>query len=331
MVVFRSLVRIPARIRSTGRWRGGRTVPTRELVERAMPDRDPERIEARVGISSRRWAAPETTIAQMGAAALSEALERADLPPEALGRIVLTCSTGGDLLIPCAAVDVAHRLGLRDHALDTFDLANSCNGFISALDLTARSASSTVTAILAVEQFSRFVREEEPRCFVIFGDAAVAAILDGDAGDGGIAATSFRTVTSPDRRIDVPHPARTHERAFIDFRDLDSDFLTGQALDAMGRAMQDALARAEITLPEVDWVLTHQPNAEMVERFRSHFDVAKERMVPITSDNGSIGSAAVPMSLDALHRSGRLASGQHVLMASVGSGTVAGAVVYRVP
>lgn len=297
-----------------------------------MPERDSARLQARIGIHERRWAEPETTIAEMAASALTDALERAGLDATVLRRIIVTCSTGGDLLIPCAAIDVAHRVGLREHPVDTFDLANSCGGFISAMDLASRAVATGdgPVAVIAVEQFSRFIRPEEPRCYVIFGDAAIATIVGPAETDEAFAGCGFSAVTSPDRRIDVFHPARTGKPEFIDFRDLDSEFLTNQALGALTGAVGTALERAQISIDDLSWVLPHQPNGEMLGRFADRLGIARDRLVPILEDHGSIGVAAVPVSLHTLLTSGRVAAGDHILLASVGSGTVAGALVYRV-
>lgn len=327
---------IPARILGLGEWTGGRVVPSRELLETAMPDRDPDRMAQRIGIRERRWAEPGTAVSEMAAEALAAALADAGLEPHDLTRILVTCSTGGDLLIPGAAVDVAHRLGIGDARVDAFDLANSCAGYMSGFELAARAVATGdgPLAVVAVEQFSRFIREAEPRCYVIFGDAAVATVLGPSEptepnDDAALVGWGFKILSAPGERIEVRHGGRTGQREFIDFGTLSSDTLTEQALASLEVAVADALARAGLTMAEVDWVLPHQPNGEMLARFAARLGTDTDKMFPIVDRYGSVGVAAVPLSLHALHRSGRARPGQHVLMASVGSGTVAGALVYR--
>lgn len=319
------------RIMGTGRWTGGREVLSTDLLAEAMPDRDPERMAARIGIVSRRWADPDTTIADMGAEALRAALSDAGLPASDLHRVIVTCSTGGDLLIPGAAIDVAHQLGIGDRSLDAFDLSNSCAGFMSAFNMASRCVvtGDGPSAIIAVEQFSRFIRREEPRCYVIFGDAAVATVIGPSPGPAALLGAGFKILSAPGERIEVRHGGRTGQREFIDFGSLSSDVLTEQALASLQAAVQVALQQAGLRVQDLDWVLPHQPNGEMLARFAARLGVSEERMVPIVDRAGSVGVAAVPLSLDELRRSGRLEPGQHVLMASVGSGTVAGALVFR--
>ncbi len=322
---------VRASIAGTGRWEGGRKVTSREVLATAMPDRDPQRMADRLGIEHRYWAPDEVSVAEMGADAVRAALADASLPATSLSRIIVACSTGGDLLIPGASVDVADRLGLGQAAIDTFDVANSCAGFMSGFDMAARAVATRAgpIAIVAVEQFSRFIRPDEPRCYVIFGDAAVATVLAPSPGDEALVGWGFKIVAAPGERIEVAHGGRTGRREFIDFADLSSDALTEQALGALTDAVQTAVARADLELGRIDWVLPHQPNGEMLGHFARRLGVESARMVPIVNDFGSVGVAAVPLSLDRLRRSGRLRPGQHVLMASVGSGTVAGALVYR--
>ena len=322
---------LAVKILGTGRWAGGRRVTSPEVLATAMPDRDPNRMAARLGIEHRIWAEDGTTLAQMGADALRHALEDAGLPASVLSRIIVACSTGGDLLIPNAAIDIAEQVGLGHGQIDTFDVANSCAGFMSSFDIASRAVAtgSGPIAIIAVEQFSRFIRPDEPRCYVIFGDAAVATVLGAASNDEALVGWGFKIVASPGERIEVRHGGRTGQREFIDFADLSSDALTEQALGSLTEAVAAAVDTAGLTLDDIDWVLPHQPNGEMVGHFAARLGLAEERMIPIVGDFGSVGVVAVPLSLDRLRRSGRLRAGQHVLMASVGSGTVAGALVYR--
>src|SRR5262249_55235776 len=94
---------IGARILGTGSFLPGRAVTTAEVVRAAAPDRDPAEIEAKTGIRVRHWAGPEGRVAPIGAEALRRALDAAGLPANALRRIILATSTGGDALVPATA------------------------------------------------------------------------------------------------------------------------------------------------------------------------------------------------------------------------------------
>jgi len=53
-------------------------------------------------------------------------------------------------------------------------------------------------------------------------------------------------------------------------------------------------------------------------------------VVRVVQDTGSVGAAAIPISLDRLMRTRPVRPGDHVLLAGVGAGLSFGAMLYRV-
>ncbi len=320
---------IRARILGTGSARARRTVPTGALVAEAMPAKDPVEMTRRVGIRTRTWVDGESAT-DLAAAALRDALDAAGADPRALRRLVLTTSTGGDHLIPATAHAVAAALGV-DGDCDCFDVNNSCVGFLTALDLAALTVASGrgPVAVVSVEVFSRYVSKERPRPWLVLGDAAAACVLGATAQEEGLVASVHRTHADLRGRLVTPHPGVAGRVEPIDFEPPAPE-MTRSAIDGMRACVEPALASAGMTLGDVDWFLPHQPNGHMLAEVTRAFGVAPGRMVPIVEELGSIGSAAVPTSLDRLWRSGRVRPGDHVLMTGIGSGTAAAALLYRV-
>ncbi|MEL6182451.1 MAG: ketoacyl-ACP synthase III, partial [Myxococcota bacterium] len=128
----------PLRILGTSGCVFGREVTTRELAAKALPDRDPAVLEEKTGIKTRYWLGPRVmTRAQMGAAALREALDDAGLEATELERVIFITSSGGDAHTPATANNIIGELGLNGRC-DCFDLNNACMGFLTGLDLAAR-------------------------------------------------------------------------------------------------------------------------------------------------------------------------------------------------
>src|SRR6202044_3554236 len=110
----------------------------------------------------------------------------AGLAPEALRRIILVTSSGGDVIGPATANAVVHALGLDDRC-DAFDLNNACMGFLTAFDLAARCVATGLgpVGVVAAEMASRFIRPDAARPYFVLGDAAAAAVLGaGRRGEG---------------------------------------------------------------------------------------------------------------------------------------------------
>src|SRR5262249_39492578 len=148
---------IPVRIAGTASFQPGPAYTTAELAERVTPPRDPADAIARTGITSRHFAPAGRRAVDLAADALRAALASAALRPEALRRLVFVSSVGGDQIAPANANLIAGALGLSG-SCDSFDLNNACMGFLTALDLGARSVATGLgpVGIVVVELLSRY-------------------------------------------------------------------------------------------------------------------------------------------------------------------------------
>ncbi len=321
----------PARIAGTGSAVLGPAVGTRQLIERAFPEADEARIldlERKTGIATRHWVPPGTSAAELGQRALQAALEAAGLRADQLARIIFVSSTGGDHLVPATGHDVAGRLQL-DGSCDVFDLSNGCVGFLSALDVAARSIGTGLgpVAIVAVEIFSRHLSPEGPRAYAVLGDAAAAAVLT-PAAAGGMLASCLRSSARLRGKMSMSLPGTPGARAFHDF-DARSKELTDSAVAAFRHTTGVVLQQAGLTMADVDWVVFHQPNGPLHRQLLQALDVPEARTVSVVERLGSVGSASVPSALDQLLRTRDVRLGQRLLLASVGAGTAMGAILFE--
>jgi len=322
--------RLRVRIAGTGSVMPGPPITTGELVTRASGTWDPVRLEARTGIGARHFVAPGTTAAALGAAALRKALAAADMQPAALTRTIFVDSLGGDVLIPATANDVLAALGIEG-TCDCFDLNNACLGFLSALDVAARGVATGqhAVAIVVAELPSRYIAPEDPRPFFVFGDAAAAVIVTrGREGDG-ILGCILRNDAGNAGGVTLAHPGRTGLRETIRFTKPNGRMLD-LAADLLRDSTDAVLAQAGLGLDDVAWILPHQPNGVMLRAFVEALGVSAERVVPVVHETGSVGAASIPLSLDRLMSSGRVRSGDRILMIGVGAGLSSGATLLQV-
>lgn len=319
---------IPVRILGTGGFLPGREVTTEELA--AEVGRDPAEVKRKTGIEVRFRSPPGTQAADLAAQALEKALAAADLPASALRRIVFVSSIPGDWAAPATANRIAANLGLSG-SCDAMDLNNACMGFLTAFDLAARSVATGLgpVGIVSVEMGSRGTSPEDPRPYLVFGDAAVAAVL-GEARPGeGVLGAAFGNNGTLPPDVMMQNAQLTGKRELMRFL-THSKEMTRVALDAVLTATRAALAQANVSLRDVEWVLPHQPNGSMLDTMLQVLEVPPERSVRVVHRTGSIGSASLGMSLDTLLRSGRVKPGDRVLLVGVGAGVSYGAVLYRV-
>lgn len=320
---------IPVRILGSAHHLPGRLVTTAEIVARTRPGADPARLEAATGVRTRHHAEPGTLCAEVGAAVLRDALANAGVDPRALRRVIFVSSVGGDWVVPATATAIIGRLGLNGRC-DGFDLQNACPGFLSALDVAARGVATGVgvTAIVVVELTTRHIHPSAPRAFGIFGDAAAAVLLGPARAGEGLRATSLANDWADGPTIGIPQSGLTGRHELAEFA-TSAETMVAMAVSAMVRAVNDVLERAGMRLDDVRWVLPHQPNLPLLRAFASALGLDPERLDPVVRDIGSVAAAAVPVTLDRLLRSGRVAPGDRILMASVGSPMVYGAALYE--
>ncbi|MCA9686361.1 MAG: ketoacyl-ACP synthase III [Myxococcales bacterium] len=321
---------IPVRILGSGSVLPGRAVTTAELCHQAYPGRDPAELIARTGITTRHWADPGTTHASLAAEAMRLALADAGMEARELVRLIQLNCTGGDTLLPATANAVGDALDLHG-SCDCIDINNACTGFLSALDLAARSVATGLHPIGVVvsELWSRHLDVADPRAYVVFGDAAAAVIL-GPGRDGeGLCSSWLRNDGKLRGSVTLAHAGLTHEQEIVHFG-VSNKKITEEATEAVLESARTALRQAGVTMDDIAWVLPHQPNGRMLDLLVRELGVDERKLVRVVDEIGSVGAASIPVSLDRLWRSGRVRAGDLVLMVAVGSGISYGGMVYRV-
>ncbi|MCE9671809.1 ketoacyl-ACP synthase III [Myxococcus stipitatus] len=319
---------IPVRILGTASLQPGPAVTTAELCARV--GRDAAEVERKTGIRARHFAPPGVTCAEVAARALGDALAAAGLEARALRRILCVTSMGGDVTAPATANRVAARLGLSG-SCDAMDLGNACMGFLSAFDLAARSVATGLgpVGVVAVELLSRTTTPEDPRPYLVLGDAAAAAVLGAARPGEGVLGVALGNDGSMPTDVVLENPHVTGKLERMRFL-TPSREMTRVALGALKRAAREVLDEAGLAMREVEWVVTHQPNGSMLEAVLEALEVPPERGVRVVDTVGSVGSASLPTSLDQLLRTRPVKAGDRILMVGVGAGVAHGAVLYRV-
>jgi 3-oxoacyl-(acyl-carrier-protein) synthase III len=281
----------------------------------------------KTGIRARQFAPSGAKFGVLGAEAMRGALARSGMDAAALERLILVTSTGGDDLAPASANHVARALGVG-RGLDCFDVNNACTGFLTALDLAARSVATGMgpVGIVVVELLSRFVAPAEPRSLAIFGDGVAAAVVGAPRGRGRILGSYLRNDPADLDAIRMVHPAVSGERALLRFGD-SYERIARRSLEVVVESVEEALRRAGTTRAEIRWAVPHQPNGPMLDRMTAAVGVRPEQFVRLIEEQGSMGAAAIPVGLDALLRSGRVEPGDRVLLFGVGGGASYGAMV----
>lgn len=322
--------RVAFRIAGSASLLPGRPVDTQTLVAEAMPGRDAAQLAARIGITTRHFAAPDETVASVGRQVLERALASANLQGSELRRVVLVNSHAGDHPIPATVNALLHAMGLND-TVGGFDLNNACTGFVSAFDAAARMVATGAgpVAVVAVELLSRFIGPSQPRSYVVLGDAAAAVVLVEARGPGGLLAADFGNDGRKLPTVTLAHPGLTGRDERIVFGAPGPDFHQ-YAVDGLVTSVRRVLAQGQLEAAEVDWWAFHQPNGALLDAFIEALGIDPARTVRVVDTIGSVGAASAAYTFDRVLNERPVRTGDRMMLCGVGAGASRGAVLFRV-
>lgn len=321
-------------VAGTGRYLPDRVLTNFEL-ERLVETSD-EWIRERTGISERRVAAPELTVAEMGANATREALDKAGISASEIDLILVATATP-DRLLPATACDVQHLLGATNAA--AMDLAAACSGFIYALAMAEgylASGQGEVAVVVASEKMTSIVDWTDRTTCILFGDGAGSVVLRRSTnGSSGILSTYLRSdgelselLWRPAGGAANPIDAQVlEERSHM--IQMSGREVFKSAVRSMADSCDQALQRAGVTADEIDLVVPHQANIRIIEATARYAGIPMDKVYVNIDRYGNMSSATIPVGLDEAVEEGRIEKGSLVLMMTFGAGFTWGSSVVR--
>jgi 3-oxoacyl-[acyl-carrier-protein] synthase III len=323
-----------ARILGTGRYVPHKVVTNAELEARL--ETTDGWIRQHTGIERRHVAAPDEMTSDMAAAASRAAIDASGLTVADLDMIILA-TTSGDTPMPATAVHVQQKLGAD--LIPAFDLAASFAGFLYAMAVADQFISvGTYKAILVVgaDLLSRVVDPTDRATVPLFGDGAGAVVLGPASGDGrGILASKIHADGTMAHLLELPGGGSAEpmtaeriaeKRNTLKMKGPELFNITVRHLTAY--SMQ-ALKAAGLTSAELDWVIPHQANRNIVDRISQRLGFARQKFIENLAEVGNTGAASIPLALDEAVRDGRVRPGQTALLCSLGAGLCWGASIVR--
>ena len=274
-------------------------------------------IVQRTGVRSRRYAPPDQPTSALAARAAAPLLADSR-HREALRMIMLATSTP-DRPQPATASAVQAELGLSGVA--ACDLNAVCCGFLYGLVLTAAllGQQGGTGLVIGADRYSSIMDRSDRRTVSLFGDGAGAVLL-GPVPDGyGIRGSSLAAHGELRELVRVPEERRLFE--------MQGRAVKEYALDLIPKVAAEALAASGMALDDIDRFVFHQGNVRMVEACAEAMGVDMDR-VPLTApDLGNTAAASIPLTLHHAAVDRPFRRGEQVLLAGVGGGMTAGAVV----
>lgn len=321
-----------ARMLGVGSYSPARVVTNAEMCERI--DSTDEWIRERSGITERRFAAPDETVADMAVAAASKALASAGITADQVDCIIVASVTHLKAT-PSAAAEVSHRLGAG--RAPAFDISAACAGFCYGLSMAQdfiRGGSATYVVVIGVEKLTDIVDPNDRSTAFLFADGAGAAVI-GPSDTPAIGPTVWGADGS---QLD----AITMSGRYEDLRDNDQAeyphvVMQGQAVfrwavHDMSIVAQQALDAAGITADQLDAFIPHQANLRIVDAMVRSLKLPAN--IPVARDivtSGNTSAASIPLAMDHMLQAGQIRSGGLALLIGFGAGLAYAAQVVELP
>jgi 3-oxoacyl-[acyl-carrier-protein] synthase-3 len=296
-----------------------------------LMDTTDEWIRTRTGIQERRWVTEGETGAGLAHRAAERALEMAGMRPTDLDAIIFATSTP-DHFIPGGGVFLQRLMGLA--TIPALDIRQACSGFVYGLSLAdAWIGCGQYRRILLVgaeiQSTGMDVSTAGRHTAVIFADGAGAVVLvpESDA-ERGLLAFDLQSEGEYAEMlwVDTPgsmyHPriSREHLEAGRHFLTMDGKEVFRHAVTRMPESVRKVLATVGAEPRDLALLLPHQANLRISEAVQKQLELRDDQVYNNIQRYGNTTAATIPILLDECVRSGRVKSGDLLVMTAFGAG-----------
>lgn len=320
-------------ILGTGAFTPPRIVTNEELSKTI--DTSDEWIVSRTGIKERHIAAENEHTSTMATAAGRAALANAGISPADIDLLIVATGTP-DMPMPATACFVQHQLGISSHAA-CFDQNAACTGFIYALDTAWAMLTSgryRHALVIGAEKMSTVIDWKDRTTCVLFGDGAGAVVLGPARGTSAILGAKLYSegaytdlLCIPGGGSVVPKPSEHGgpQRAIS----MKGREVFKIAVREMEEAAREILEQHGLRADQINCVVPHQANLRIISAIAQNFELPLDRFVINLDRYGNTSAASIPIALDEARRTGRVKSGDIVLLIAFGAGLTYGSALVR--
>jgi 3-oxoacyl-[acyl-carrier-protein] synthase-3 len=300
-----------------------------------MVETSDEWIITRTGIKQRRKAAPHEYTSQFAVCASRKAIQRAGIDPGEID-LILCATVTPDQILPSTACLIQAELAAHNAA--AMDIVAACSGFLYGLSMAnamIRNRQAKYVLVIGAEILTRYVDYTDRSTCILFGDGAGAAVLGAVEEGRGILASKIRSDGRYEEQLYAPgggtkggFTAETIARGDHFFK-MKGNEVFKVAVRSMAEIARDILCEAGLKTDDIDIFIPHQANQRITDAVSSQLNFDASRVYSNIARHGNTSSASIPIALDECVETGRVSSGDLILMTSFGGGFTWGGVVMR--
>ncbi len=299
------------------------SVLTNKDLEKIVDTND-EWITSRTGIKKRHILKDkDKATAYMGEQILKGILEKSNTAPEEIDFLICATVTG-DMVFPDTANTILDKCGCKNAF--GFDLNAACSGFLYALTTGAKfveSGSHKKVVVIGVDKMSSIIDYTDRTTCVIFGDGGGGVLLE-KSEEYGIEDSIFRGDGSGRQYLHMKaggalKPASVETvmaREHFVFQDGRPVFKA--AVTGMTTTVKQLLARNNITLDDINWLVPHQANMRIIKSVADMMDFPQEKVMINIHEYGNTTAGTLPLCL--ADYESKLKKGDKIVLTAFGGG-----------
>lgn len=309
----------------------------------------PDWIETNSGILERRWVAAEQSTSDLAVVAVRDALDDASLSSDQVDYLI-GCTLSPDYQVPGIAALVQRKLdGCRQ--IPALDIRAGCAGILYSLQLARgliESGAARNVVCFGAEAQSKGLdlNSRSAELSMLFGDGAGAIVVSGkrepaiDSGEPSLRIEDLLIETdgrfAEDLIVRAPGTAGTRwldseqMAAGLQYGSMQGRSVILQAVRKLADAAVRITERNSLSLAEVDVVIPHQANANLLRALAKKLSISEERVVTNVERFGNTSGASAFLAFWQAKRERRFRAHFNVLILAFGAGFTWGAALCRV-
>lgn len=293
-------------------------------------DTNDEWIVSRTGIKTRRFAREDEYTSDLCVNAVENLMENSGKEVVDVD-FILVYTTSPDQTMPNTASQVKYKMGIKNAGCN--DVYAACAGFIYGLQIAHGFVNSGVykkVLVLGAETLSKITDFEDRTSCILFGDGAGAMLVEPSENEHFL---SFNSGTDGQFGQDLYLSSKKKEINGV-------EIVANSMIKQNGRSVfkwvvgnipnkiRELLAKAHLTLDDIDLLIPHSANLRILEAISKDLGYPMEKIPESITDHGNTSSASIPLAISKAIASGKMKSGQTILMIGFGGGlTFAGTIV----
>lgn len=312
----------------------GAYLPHKKLTNQdlaGMVDTNDEWIVRRTGVRERRLSEKNEFASDLAIKAVENLMEKSSVNVDDVDMIIVTTFTP-DHMTPSVAALVQGYFGMK--AAGTMDINAACTGYIygmSTADALITAGYSKKILVIAAEAVSKIMDYTDRNTCILFGDAAVATLIEKTEGRGSFIASYFTSDGKMAENVTCSNLAESVNGRMLGKQRLfeqEGKLLYEYVVKNIPAGVNNLLQNANMTLEDINWFVPHSANLRMIEAICKKLDFPVEKTLISNEYYGNTSSATIPLAIwMALQESG-IKAGDKLLLYGFGGGlTHAGLVV----